>query len=183
VDWVIRSRGAAALLYEGAAAESRAYFERAQQRAGFQLVLQSRTIQDIESFRKARIAAALYWSTGDRAHRREVEQRARRARALAPLPQAYFRLLEASVARRDARNAECRALLRRACEDLSGGGAEDGVWCVRYREAQIDGSREQMARARLVPGARRAAPRALGVDVRAGTRSVGVSPEMRAGSP
>lgn len=61
---------------------------------------------------------------------------------------AQFRLLEASVARADGRLSDCGALLRAASEAFADADGEHGVWCVRYREAQLARSAERLAQAR-----------------------------------
>lgn len=148
IDLIAFGRGTSALLYSGEAGRARDYYASQRRRLGFQLVLRSRVVAESEQFQLARIAAALYWTTRDKALRREVERRVAHARRLPPLAWAQFRLLEASVARCDGRLAECRALLRAASTAFGEAGGEHGVWCARYREAQLDQSAERLAHAR-----------------------------------
>jgi serine/threonine protein kinase len=148
LDWIALDRGASALLYRGEPGEAQRYFERGRRRQGFQLALFCRAVQEGDRYQQARIASALYLTTRDPAQKRKAERLASRAARLPALARAQYRLLEASLAHADRAHVECRALLRSAREDLSRSEGEHGVWCARYREAQLDGSSELQARTR-----------------------------------
>ena len=63
------------------------------------------------------------------------------------MARAHFLLLEASLARSDGRLADCRLLLSSIRQMLSQVDGANGVWCVRYREAQLERSSERLAQA------------------------------------
>ena len=148
LDFIALGRGTAALAYGGAARAAHDYYEAGRKKLGYQLAFHGSAVAAEHSFTRARNATALYWTTREPALLREVEQRVRRARTFPPLARAYFRVLEASLLRCDGRLCDARAALRSARALLRAAEGEQGVWIVRYREAQLEGSAELLARAR-----------------------------------
>jgi eukaryotic-like serine/threonine-protein kinase len=147
IDHVVLGHDASALLYRGEAQEARARYEQGSRALRFQLALQSRLVKEGSLYQRARIATALFCSTRAPHWKHELQRLCAHESRLPVGLSAHLRLQEASIARSEGRSADCRALLRSARTVLARVQSDHAVWCVRYREAQLERSGEQLARA------------------------------------
>jgi eukaryotic-like serine/threonine-protein kinase len=147
IDHVVLGHAASALLYRGEVQEARARYEEGSRALRFQLALQSRLVKEASLYQRARIATALFCSTRAPHWKQELQRLCAHERRLPVGLRAHLRLQEASIARSEGRRADCRALLRSARMVLARVQSDHAVWCVRYREAQLARSSEQLARA------------------------------------
>jgi hypothetical protein len=102
-------------------------------------MLRSAPMREIADFHRARSAAALYLRSGDPRWRKEARRREWKVFERSfPETRGLTCLIEASLARADARFDACRALLLEAREDFERCQNDTGYWAVQYRLAQVN---------------------------------------------
>jgi hypothetical protein len=108
----------------------------------------SRVVYENASLHRARNAVALYFQTGAPELKREVQRRIANAERSPPGVRAFFRVVQASLARADGQRDECRALLEEACHDFGATQSDAGAALARYRLAQLNRSPAEQTAAR-----------------------------------
>jgi hypothetical protein len=102
-------------------------------------MFRSAPMRELADFHRARSAAALYLRSGDPRWRKEARRREWRVFERSfPETRGLTCLIEASLARADARFDACRALLLEAREDFERGQNDSAYWVVQYRLAQVN---------------------------------------------
>jgi len=104
------------------------------------------TLRHNLAFFHARNAVALYFRTREPKLRRELGACVSYQREVPLFGRGLFHALEACAARAEGRDDEARSGLLASLEQLTQSQSEHAAMCVRYRLAQLDGAREELAR-------------------------------------
>jgi eukaryotic-like serine/threonine-protein kinase len=104
------------------------------------------TLRHNLAFFHARNAVALYFRSREPRLRRELAACVSYERDVPVFGRGLFRTLEACAARADGRDVEARIGLRAALGELAQSQSDHAAMCVRYRLAQLEDAREELAR-------------------------------------
>jgi hypothetical protein len=103
------------------------------------------TLRHNLAFFHGRNCAALYFRTHEPKLRRNLAACVSYGRDVPAFGRGLFRMLEACVARADGRDDEARRQLQASLDELTRSQSDHAAMCVRYRLAQLDGARDELA--------------------------------------